>query len=86
MEYSKKYVLTWWWLTNDIPAPVISDNKRFYINAKAACLEMNIPEANYSSIYKICNESTKTKFHGHTWAFATEKDINIVLDLMKEND
>lgn len=79
-ERSKKFVTEFWWSSNRIPTPVVCDDRKVYISAKAVCQDMCINTSFYSNIYMICNGSvTKTTFNGYKWRFAKYREIDAIV-------
>lgn len=86
-EISKRFVTNFWWSFSKIPSPVVKDNKKVYISAKAACIDNGLPENGYSVIYEVCNGSAiRTTYEGHRWRLATTKDINSVIEQLKSHE
>lgn len=80
-ELSKKFVVDRWWIANSYPTPVVMDNKKIFISAKAACKYIGIDVSNYYEIYSVCNGSSLSKtFNNRSWRFAKIEDIDEVID------
>lgn len=80
-ELSKKFVVDRWWIANSYPTPVVMDNKKIFISAKAACKYIGIDVSNYYEIYSVCNGSSLSKtFNNSSWRFAKIEDIDEVID------
>lgn len=77
---SKKFVVDFWWLSNSFPSPVVMDNKKIFISAKAACTYLDFPISKYYEIYMICNGvHTNKTLEGHSWRFAKSKEIDDII-------
>ena len=80
-ELSKKFVVDRWWIANSYPKPVVMDNKKVFISAKAACKYIGINVSNYYEIYSVCNGSSLSKtFNNSSWRFAKIEDIDEVIN------
>lgn len=80
-ELSKKFVVDRWWIANSYPTPVVMDNKKVFISAKAACKYIGIDVSNYYEIYSVCNGSSLSKtFNNSSWRFAKIEDIDEVIN------
>lgn len=80
-KLSKKFVVDRWWIANSYPTPVVMDNKKVFISAKAACKYIGIDVSNYYEIYSVCNGSSLSKtFNNSSWRFAKIEDIDEVIN------
>ena len=84
-ENSKQYVTDFWWSSNGTPAPVMCDEHKVYISAKALCEDVGVNKSFYDEVYDICNGSIlKTTFNGHKCRFAKKYEIDEVIKSYKE--
>lgn len=86
-ELCKRFITSFWWTVNKLPSPVVKNDKKVYITAKAACEDMGVSQSAYSSIYSVCNgTASKSTFNGSSWRFATIEDIESILKALDTNE
>lgn len=87
-EESKNNVVSYQYFNTDqnFTIPIVMDNSKLFINVASACKYLEQPLVRIRSIYSICNGTgTKSTYIGHKWRYAKVKDIDYVLNKLKEN-
>lgn len=85
-ERSKKFITSFQYFNTKqiFDIPIVVDNSKVYINVLSACADLDISKNKTKSIYAMCNGTeTKSKFEGHKWRYATNKDINYVINQIR---
>ena len=85
-ERSKKFITSFQYFNTKqiFDIPIVVDNSKVYINVLSACADLDISKNKTKNIYAMCNGTeTKSKFEGHKWRYATNRDINYVINQIR---